>query len=149
MFASLRVRRLSWGGKKSEVKTMTIKKALQKIVERHGYNTYGEISFTEQCNYTRRLDLEYAIRVRDEYEHDSVYNSTRPMPNNYRLSQKIFPGETLDIVEYYIYYSDPNGEIKLYATVTIYRDEEYKDREWAKTFHETKYPRSGIPWWKK
>lgn len=137
------------GGKKSEVNNMTIKKALEKIITKHGATTYAEITWHNENGRSlpRRLDLEYQIRQRDEYEHDNIYHSKAPMPAHYRLSKELDWG---DLVTYNIYSADKEtGEIKLDAYVSVFVGLEYEEYDWKETFHQTKYSERGIPWWLK
>lgn len=125
---------------------MTIKKALEKIITEHGEETYAEVFWSGSC-IPRRLDLEYAIAVRDWYE---VYGrratppKESPFPNRYRLSK---PEDHSHYLTYNIYSTNKDGVLEINATIDVYPDFVYADQDWRETFHDTEYPRQGVPWW--
>lgn len=122
---------------------MTIKKVLSKVIDNHPPRTDAEIAwFGSGAPYRQRLDLAFAIAVRDQYEHDCVYESKRPMRSDYKLSIPITYGKEHSITVYDIISKD-----KLVATITVFNDLEYPDYNWRETFADTKYPVQGRPWW--
>lgn len=118
--------------------------ALNKIAEMHGENTFAIVYFKPSPT-GQRLDLARAIYARERYEYLDHGNHNIPMKRSYRLSK---PTVLADFTEYTIYsVNESTGEVSIDATVTVYPGREYKNRDWEKTFHETKYPTGGLPWW--
>lgn len=122
---------------------MKLTTAIQKIIRSHGDETYATIETATGTGYSRRLDLEYAIQMREEYERTCIYESAVPADRSYKLSQAIFsPGGN---VTYNIY-----RDCKLAYTVRVFPGQRYGNYDWQENFSSTKYPvRTDVPWWKK
>lgn len=122
---------------------MKLTTALQKIIRAHGDSTYAVVETATGIGYGRRLDLEYAIQQRLEYERICVYESAVPADRSYRLSLPIYT--PCGNVVYNIY-----RNCELDYTVSVYPKLTYDNYDWREFFDSTKYStRTEVPWWKK
>lgn len=124
---------------------MKLTTAFEKIIKAHGDETYATVTPASGEGYDRRLDLEYAIHLRDEYELIGVRGGSLPLSEkSYRLSQEQPLLPDWSIVQYTIY---RDCEPDYY--VTVCKKYRYEDYEWTKTFNDTLYPkRTDRPWWR-
>lgn len=124
---------------------MTILKAMQKIEQAYERDTYAEVHWTGR-NYKQRLDLAIAIELRmyHEFYNNHEVGSKLPFPNRFKIS-KPEPHETY--CTYTVYTADKDGVLLIEATIDVYPDYVYANFDWRETFHDTSYPRHGVPWW--
>jgi hypothetical protein len=132
-------------GKENE--KMYLHKAISKILDEIGRETYATISFCLAYGLapSQRLDLAEMVYKREWYEW-ITNGSKNKLKCNYKVSRASFANDE-SWVQYRIYSQGEKGELKIDAYVDAYLGIEYEDYAWKETFSETRYSYRGRPWW--